>query len=556
MPTTAPGASAADAPAGEVTPAPARGLARVLLLLALVVAGVGMAPSLEEGPWRLSWLGHNGARYAQIARNTVRLGPTHLGGAPLLDPAGGGPAGPEVYAHHPPGVSMALAALFGLAGEGEQIARLFAAGCTLLGLALLARLVGRESGRPLSGALAALTVAVLPMTWAYGAHVDPQGPPVLTASLAVLLAFGSWRRGGSPLPWMALSALASFLDWWGLYAPAGCALVLLAQGRWRPALLMAGWTTVLFAGWVGWLTSLPGFSLGGLSSAAGVRGPALLFAEDPAARAALGAAVQVWFTQSLRLMPGWPLLVLVGLVLAARGRPGSDDEASNPASAGSARLGVAPLLGLLLLPPLVHGLVFPAGMLVHGYWLFGLPVGLGAVVGLFPRPGGPLHGALPALVLVALLGGLGWSARAELYPDQPSELPALLGQAVAGAVGEGELVLTNYDANPLRPGAEGLEYLAKRPEVTYYADRPLRGLVEADPEAGAPGGEGATAGAPAGDLARYEEARRRCPGARWFLLTPWPRPVDPALRARLEAEATEVRTLSQEPLVQLFGLTP
>jgi len=500
---------------------PQRLAGALLLVLAWGVALWGMRPALEAGPWRHSWLGHNGARYAQIARNTLRLGPTFLGGAPLLDPEGGGPAGPEVYAHHPPGVSLALAAIFSVAGEGERQASAFAAACTLLGLLLLARLVGGEAGA-LAGGLAALAAACQPFTWAYGAHVDPQGPPVLAASLAVLLAYRRWLRGGSLWPWLLLSALASACDWWGLYAPAGCALHLaLVCRRWRPALGLAAWTAALFVGWLLWLTHLPGFSLAALLSAAEVRGPSQLL-EGPSA-GALPQALATWFEHSWRLMPAWPLLVLVGAALCRL--------------PSGTHLGRRGLLLLLLLPPLVHGVLFPAGMLVHSYWLFGLPVGLGAVLGLLPGR----RGAIVALLGSAALLATGLPARAELLPDAPSELPALLGRALHEHVPAGELVLTNYDGNPLRPGSEGPAFLAKRPELTYYSDRAVRGLAEEPGRA---------------DLQRWEEARARCPTARWFLLVPWPRPPEPALVQAVEAAASGRLELQAEPPVVLYSLRP
>jgi len=504
-------------------------LGSALTLLALLVAGFGMKPYLEPGPWQHSWLGHNGARYAQIARNYVRHGPLHHGGAPLLDAAGTPESEPDVYAHHPPGVSLLLAGLFAMAGEGETIARALPTLSTLLALLFLSWLVAGETDR-LTGALAALVAASMPMTMAYGAHVDPQGPPVLAASLAVLLAYRRWLGGGSLVPWVALAALASSLDWWGLYAPAGCAvhLLLTRPRRWQAAIGLGSVTAALFFGWLGWLSNLPGLSLDRIFGAAEVRGPNLLLQGGEK----FSAGLSLWFQHSLNLMPGWPLIVLLGAVLLFGGL------GTRRADSGQERglLGMRGLLALLLLPPLVHGMLFPAGMLVHSYWLFGLPIGLGAVVALALRS----QSRRLSLGIVGLLLVLGWTGRQGVLPDEATTVPALLGQLLATNIPEGELVLTNYDANLLDVDGEGLDYLTRRPEVAYYSDRPLRGLVLE------PG---------ASDVEAWREARRRCPEAVWFLAMPFPWEPSPELLAEVRAEASaEPILIFEEPAIRLFRL--
>src|SRR5262245_53505508 len=193
--------------------------ARGLLLLALLLAAVGMAHTFRE-PFGRGWLGHNGARYAQIARNYERHGFLTLGGAPLLDagePAGGWRAdGPhDVYAHHPPGLSLAIGALFRAFGAREDVARALPALATLLMVALLARLVGHVAG-PEAGGWAALAAACQPMVSVYGAHIDVQGAPVLCASLGVLLCYRRWLLGGDVRPLLLVSAVGSFFDWYAL----------------------------------------------------------------------------------------------------------------------------------------------------------------------------------------------------------------------------------------------------------------------------------------------------------------------------------------------------
>lgn len=504
-------------------------LGRLLVVAAVIVAGLGMKPWLEPGPWQHSWLGHNGARYSQIARNYVRLGPLHLGGAPLLN--GERELKPDVYGNHPPGVSWLVAAGFAVAGESESTARTLPALATLLALVFLAWLVAGESD-PVTGGLAALFAAAMPMTMVYGAHVDPQGPPVLAASLGVLLAYRRGLAGRGYRLWMLATILATSLDWWGFYACAGSAIHLfLTRPRQRGlALALAGWTALLFAGWVLWLGSLPGASLGSLFGAAGVRGPSLLLQGGPE----LGAAVTAWFAAMWSLMPGWPLWLLLAVLLCVL-----------PTLRGprTGLLGVPGLLALLLLPPLNHGAIFPQGLLVHTYWLFGLPVGLGAAIALGLRPLLRRHVGPPiALAAGAAVAALAIVPTASLLPDPPTDIPAQVGALLGRVAPAGELVLTNYDCNPLLPGGEGDAYISKRLEVTYGSDRRVRGL---DLSGDRP------------DVEALREALGRCPDARWFLLMPFPQEPSEALRSALhEASPGEPQRVFAEPPIWLFELAP
>jgi len=507
-------------------PAP-KMLARLLVLAAMIVAGLGMKPTLEPGPWQQSWLGHNGARYSQIARNYVRLGPLHLAGAPLLNAAQ--EPEPDVYANHPPGLSWLLAAGFALVGEGETTARGLAALATFLSLLFLAWLVSGESD-PVTGGLAALLAAAMPMTMVYGAHVDPQGAPALAAGLAVLLAYRRGLAGRGYGWWLLASVVATAMDWWGFYACVGSAihLVVTRRDQWRRALLLVSWTAFLFLGWVLWLANLPGATRGSLWSAATIRGPGVLLNDTPE----LGTAVAVWFASLWALMPGWPLWLLLAVLVCMLPRLRGPTQGL---------LGIPGLLALLLLPPLYHGALFPQGLLLHSYWLFGLPIGLAASLAFALRPLTLRHRG----VSIALAAGAGLAALwvvpgAGLLPDPPSEVPAQVGALLGRVTSPGELILTNYDCNPLAPDAEGDAYVSRRLEVTYASDRRIRGL---DPTFGS------------SDADAFREALRRCPEARWFLLMPFPEEPSEALQAALlEASDSEPLLVSEEPPVVLFDL--
>lgn len=482
-----------------------------------------MAPGLD-GPWQWGWKGHNGSRYAHIARNYERLGLTHQGGAPLLDPAGADPDQPNVYAHHPPGVMWLTALVYRVTGVGERPARLVSVVATQIGLLLLALLVGGRAG-PWAGAVAALLWAGSPMTAAYGSHVEVQGPAVLTAGLAVLLAARHAARGGSLLPWCAAGLAASAFDWFGLYYLAGTALVAFADpARRRQGLVMGLVTGGLFAGWLLWLGSLPGMSPERVLSAAGIRSAGGAGAEQASLVTYLGR----WWADSLALMPGWPLLLALALALVLRGRWGGRNRV---------------LLLLLLGPPLVHAAVFPAGLLVHNYWLFALPPALaaGLAVALRRRRGLAvvvgLLGALPGLLL-------GTATDEQLL--QRDEAPALVGRALAEHTEPGELILTSFLVNVLVGGdAEGDRHVTRLLEVLYYADRDVRGGITRV-------GPGA-AHEPPGLL----EALERLPRATWFLLVDWPEPVEPGLVAELERRAVgEPLRLFEQPPVVLYRLRP
>jgi hypothetical protein len=520
----------AGAPA--VTDRRSRRLGVLLVLAALAMAAWGMAPEIvPAGPWQRGWLGHNGARYAHIARNHARFGFLALGGAPLLEcaPAAGQDVPwegrePLVYGHHPPGVALALGLLFAISGPDETLARLSAAGATLAALLLLAALVAGVAGAVAGGA-AALGAACLPMTGAYGAHVEVQGSYVLAAFLLALLAYRRWRRGGSALPFVAACVLASSLDWFGLYAPAVCALdALLRRPRRRgAAVFAASLALLLFGAWFLWLASLPAMSAALVLGAAGVRGLSALGADD----APVSEYAARWWTDISALLPLVPLTLLAavaGALRELRARPAEADEG-------------AALLRQLLIPPVLHALLFPAGLLVHAYWLFALPPALATGLVLARGRFAALlrAGVLPATCVLGLLG-----TRAALPPPDP--FPALLGQALAAHTAPGDVILTNYPTNVLSAGAAADAHTTRLPEVSYYADRPVRGGV------GVPGESGVTVA--------LDEALLRRPDAAWFVsVTPFGEEPSPALAARLLVERDgEALRLSGAPLVELHRL--
>ena len=430
---------------------------------------------------------------------------------------------PVVYAHHPPAVAMVVAMAFDLAGVSENAARALPALATLVALVLLARLVTRVSG-PREAALTVLAAVAMPMVSIYGAHIDVQGMPVLCASMLVVLSYMHWLRGGSIGPLLLSAFVASAFDWYGLYAPAACAahMWFTRPTRRATAIGLLLYTGALTAVWVAWLLSLPGVTPAELAAASGPRGSAALLREaDELPRALAG-----WWDATSALMPGWPLLLLVALLVMA-GRLGRVPE---PPATEARPIGPRGLLALLLLPPLVHGLLFPAGMLQHGYWLFGLPFGLALGVALALRP---LRSAVAlAAVLLLLPAGVAGAHRLLAESDQ---VPVLMGRALLAHAAPAEPVLTNYAVNPFVPGRDDDSWLLMLPEVTFYADRIVRGGIR--------------------EAAELDAALRRRPDAAWFLAVPWPEPPSAGLSAALaERTAGEPVRLSADPPVTLHRL--
>ncbi|HEX5011722.1 MAG TPA: glycosyltransferase family 39 protein [Planctomycetota bacterium] len=519
-----------------ITDGPRRAARLALLALAFAVAGFGLTRTLGE-PFAHGWMGHNGARYAHIARNYARDGLLFECGAPRMDVAQGGaesvhsyPLGdstwtPDVYAHHPPAVSMVIGLLFDIFGVSEDVARVLPILATLLTLAVLARLVTLEAGAG-AGALAALVAAAMPMVSVYGAHVDPQGPPVVALSLATVLLYRRWLAGGSVWPMLLAAAAASAFDWYGLYTLAACALHLFATRRERrgAAMGLGAATLLLFGAWLAWLGSLRGSSVGEVLGSAGIRGAAALQGGE-----VLHQFLAAWWKDTNSEMPGWPALLVLALLLV-----GGAVRLAPPTPCARPVLGGRALLSLLLLPPALHALLFPAGLLVHDYWLFGLPPALAAAYALWaPRAGWPVATALALLLLVP-----GWFGAQRLL-GQRDDLAVLIGRALGAQTAPGDVVLTDYDCNPLIAGG-GDEHLDKRPEVTFSSDRKVRGLVGSNAPGAVP----------------LDEARART-GAGWFLLTPWPPGPAPGLAAELAARAAAAPVrLADDPPVDLYRLSP
>lgn len=229
-------------------------LAVVAVALPLLLWGVG-----ED--WQLLHE-DNGALHTTFALAHLRLGlAATRGHAFFVDQATGSAV---LYGHHPPGVSLLVAASFAATGsEQPWAARLVPIACQLTMLVLLALLLFEVLPRGAATA-AALFAAVVPMSAFFGRMVNYEAPG-LAAVVAQLL--GWWwlrtgRRGKGLVVLLGGIVFGGFIDWPPLMAGMTIAAIELAcwlrcrerEVLWR-ALLVGGSaaaTLVLALGHLWW----------------------------------------------------------------------------------------------------------------------------------------------------------------------------------------------------------------------------------------------------------------------------------------------------------------
>ena len=417
----------------------------VPLALGAVLLSLGIGE-----PWTGSY-DANGARYSLAARNTLRYGLWATRGGQVVN---GGVVARErfrVYAHHPPGISLAIAGSFAVFGESEWSARVVFVAFTL-GAAGCLVAVGRVLGGPWLGGLAALVLVVQPMVAFYGRMPDHEAPGAFFALLIVAL-YLRWWRGGR-VGWLAGASVAAFVGMgfaWAVF-PVPWLVVAWDWAERRRAsrgglvvvgAAIAGFVAVLahsamLSGGVGELWQALAHRAG---SAAGDRGEAARFAVS-----AFAGRQCAYFAIAFTLLA----LPLCGIGLVAARRT------QRPAVLLTAALAVFGLFNVL---------AFKQGAYVHIYYQFYLAVALALGTGLgLEHLRRRLRRGASALVvgsLVVLLGveGAGKLARirSERTPDY--ELQCEVAPALRRLTGPAERVLVQWDrASMFR-------------QLTYYADR-------------------------------------------------------------------------------------
>jgi len=319
-------------------------------------------------PWTGSY-DANGARYSTAARNYLRYGLVATRGGQVLLAGEFRPEDIHFYAHHPPGISLAIAASFGAFGAHEWSARLVPVVFTL-GATALMWVVGRQLGGPLVGCLAALVFVAQPMVAFYGRMPDHEAPAGFFA-LAIAACYGAWERDARRL-WLGLGAAAAFVGVWFAWVVAVVPWLLvghhwLTRPRgWGWALVPAAAATVAVASVLGHVALLQG-GLGELWRALTLR------VGSQAADVGAGAFGLGEFLarQGSYLWTGFSA-VSACLALAWVGGTGSRARAD------------ALLVAALAIFGILHVVVFKQGAYVHIYYQFylALPLALMAALAL------------------------------------------------------------------------------------------------------------------------------------------------------------------------------
>ena len=420
---------------------------RVLLLL--VIAAALVRSRGIDRPW--SHGDHNGwggAFYSNIARNYVRYGYLETRFAPVISTGNTPPEDRRYYLTHPPGIGLGVSVAFHLFGEHEWSARLVPLLFGLGSIVLLFRIGSKIASREI-GLVAAALFSLAPLETLYGAHVDPQGPPVAFFGLLLLLAYEERR----PILGAAALVLGAGFDWPIHYLSGLLAFHALFfrpdRRRWAVGLLAGSLLLVvaflLYGRFVAphprqqYLQSTPADAFLFWS---GVRVPPDRIPGRPIETPTPGEWL-VRMASHLDSLYTIPLLALaaIGAFFAARG-------------ASSALL-------ILLLWGIAHILLFPLGAFVHDYWSMYLAPGLAlaAASGLVRiadslRRGRTLFlpASSAALSLFLLTAGIG---RVDSLPREPAALGTKLHELTGPD--EGILMLNPLDARD-----------------AYYADRVVR----------------------------------------------------------------------------------
>lgn len=165
-----------------------------LLALILIGAGAGLAYDMDR-PFAGGYQSYS-ANYSVIARNYLRYG---YGGTKLGWVINADRVSPEqfiYYTRHPPLFGVILSLGVRVLGDNARAARLVCIAFALGSVALIFFL-GRELWDTGAGLLAALLSVLAPIFFAYGAHVDHIGSPLVFFLHAMFLAYVLWQQGSA-----------------------------------------------------------------------------------------------------------------------------------------------------------------------------------------------------------------------------------------------------------------------------------------------------------------------------------------------------------------------
>jgi len=185
-------------------------IARALSWAVPLAVGAGLMSIQIARPWTGSY-DANGALFSAAARNYLRYGLLATRGGQVVNGGQLEPGQFRFYAHHPPGISLTVAASFAVFGMHEWSARLVPLLFTLGATSLLYG-IARGLGGARAGFFAALAFAVQPMVAFYGRMPDHEAPAAFFALLLVAL-YLRWRRG-EQRRWLWAMGAAAFVGIW------------------------------------------------------------------------------------------------------------------------------------------------------------------------------------------------------------------------------------------------------------------------------------------------------------------------------------------------------
>jgi 4-amino-4-deoxy-L-arabinose transferase-like glycosyltransferase len=421
---------------------------RVLFFI-LLVAALAQGRSIAD-PW--SHGDHNGwggAFYSNIARNYGRYGYVETRFAPIITTGYEPREERRYYLTHPPGIGIAVSSSFALFGEHEWAARMVPLLFHLGSILVLFRL-GKRVFSPEIGLLAAALYAFAPLGTLYGAHVDPQGPPVVFSGLLLLLAYEERR----PLLAAGALLLGALFDWPIHYLAGLIAIhawfVRSDEKKWSLGLVAASFLLVasflLYSRFVApnpeghYLSSTP---MDAFLFWSGARVPS----DRIPGRPIQAPEVAAWISQIGKTLDNLYTIPVLALAVLGAGFTWSKEGRAT--------------LWILILWGLAHIFLFPLGAFVHDYWslYLGPGVSLAAACGLVTiadRTGRRrtlvLSASSVALSLFLLAAGI---RRVEALPREPVVLGPKLRELTSSE--EGVLLLNPIDARD-----------------QYYADRVIR----------------------------------------------------------------------------------
>ena len=385
-------------------------LARALTWLVPLGVGAALLCVNIAEPWIGSY-DANGALFSTAARNYLRYGLLATRGGQVVNAGALTPERFRIHAHHPPGISLLVAAGFAVFGEAEWSARLVAVASTL-GAALWVFTIANELSGRLTAFLATLAFVVQPMVAFYGRMPHHHAPGLFFSLLAVVF-YLRWRKSGSvwAVVGMCCAVLVGIWCAWMVFVMPWLLLgahLLASRKGWRSlvpvvVVAVAGFGSVVahIAVLEGGLEELLGALFHRLGSAAADRGPEEAFGLWDFLRRQCLYAVTAFSPLAWLLAVGW----VAGL---GRGREW-------------------PLLGALAVFGLANVVGFKQGAYVHIYYQFYLSpfVALAAgfaLAGLWRRGKGLVWPAVAVCLVAAMAGDCAWRLarihRAVFYAEE------------------------------------------------------------------------------------------------------------------------------------------